>query len=127
MRIYLSASFVAQKRLRPIRDILWTKGHHVVSTWLDEQVQPPAMAQDVFHRKLGTKDIAEIVSCDLFIYDGIEPSTSGGRDTELGVALGRFQHCQVWGVGLTTLNPFRVLMDQRFETWDELLGVLSDA
>jgi hypothetical protein len=79
------------------------------------------MSQAVFYQKLGMKDIAEIVSCDLFIYDGLEPSTSGGRDTELGVALGRFQHCQIWAVSLQKRNPFTTLADRQFDSWDALL------
>lgn len=127
VKIYISASFTAQRRLRSLRDDLWNKGHDVVSTWLDEQVMPAGMDQGTFFRKVGVKDVAEVASCDMLIYDGTEPSTSGGRDVELGIALGRFQHCQIWTVAVTKDNPFNLLADRRFATWEELLEAIPHA
>ena len=120
MRIYISASWVAQKRLRPHRDELWKMGHIVTSTWLDETEQPAGMPTPAFKKKLGIKDITEITDADLLINDLLEPSTSGGRDVEYGVALGRHQRCQTWIVG-TPVSPFHFLADSVFTTWDEVL------
>lgn len=125
MKIYISAGFTARERLRPIRDALWAMGHEVVSSWLDETAQPASMPRDVFFKKLGIKDVAEVQSADLLISDHLEPSTSGGRDIEMGVALGRHQHIQVWMVGEPPrLSPFHLLADERFEDWEACLDYL---
>jgi len=120
MRIYVSASFVAQKRLRPVRDALWAMGHIVTSSWLDETEQPAGMPRAAFMGKLGVKDIAEITEADLLINDLGEPSTTGGRDIEYGIALGRHQRCQVWIVGVPRA-PFHYLADRIFPDWDKAL------
>ena len=126
MKIYLSAGFAARNHLRPIRDRLWSMGHEVVSTWLDETARPAAMGLSVFHRKLGLKDFAEVAAADLLISDHLEPSTSGGRDIEFGIALGRFQHIQVWIVGTPPkVSPFHELADARFPTWEACLAELG--
>jgi len=101
-------------------------GHEVVSSWLDETAQPDAMPRDVFFKKLAIKDVAEVQSADLLISDHIEPSTSGGRDIEFGIALARHQHIQVWIVGPpSSLSPFHLLADARFTDWNECLAYLK--
>jgi len=122
MKVYISAGFTSQKRLRQYRDELWKMGHQVVSSWLDETAIPEGMDTVAFGRKLAVKDIAEIVAADVFVSDNHEPSTTGGLYIELGVALGRFQHIQVWEVGPHGRSPFHELMDRRFESWDDLLN-----
>lgn len=124
MKIYVSAGFTSQKRLQPLAASLWAKGHQVTSTWLHETTRPESMPGDAFNKKLGIKDIAEIQACDLLISDRFEPSTSGGLYVEMGVALGRFQHCQVWIVGPVQANPFDALADRTFTSWDEMVGAL---
>lgn len=124
MKIYLAASFDSRFTLRPIRDQLWKMGHDVVSTWLDESVPPPGMSTEVFNRKLGLKDLAESASADLVIVDLLEPSTTGGRYVEYGLALGRFQRQMVWLVGLAQ-GVFHYLADERFNSWDECLAHLE--
>src|SRR5689334_21956361 len=126
MKIYISAGFTARERLRPIRDRLWSMDHEVVSSWLDETAQPELMSRETFYRKLGMKDVAEVISADLLISDHLEPSTSGGRDIEFGVAPGRHQHCQLWIVGdPPRLSPFHLLADERFPDWEQALALLS--
>lgn len=122
MKVYISASFTSQKRLRQYRDELWKMGHQVVSSWLDETAIPANMSPDAFIRKLAVKDIAEIVAADVLISDNHEPSTSGGMFIEMGVALGRFQHIQVWTVGPKGRSPFHELADRHFDTWEECLA-----
>jgi hypothetical protein len=99
-------------------------GHDVVSTWLDEAIPPPGMSKSTFDRKLGLKDLAESASADLVIVDLLEPSTTGGRYVEYGLALGRFQRQSVWLVGPLE-GVFHYLADASFETWDECLYFLE--
>jgi len=122
VKVYISSGFTAQKRLRQYRDELWKMGHQVVSSWLDETAVPEGMDTAVFGRKLAVKDIAEIVAADVFISDNFDKTTTGGLFIELGVALGRFQHIQIWEVGPHGRSPFHELVDHRFETWEDLLA-----
>ena len=119
MKIYIGASFSSRNRLRPIRDKLWSLGHEVVSSWLDEVAKPAPMTQKEFYKKLAIKDIAELKSADLVIVDVIDPSTTGGRDTELGLALGSFSQKQVYLVG-TPKCVFHELVDAQFKDWPSL-------
>lgn len=126
MKIYISAGFTARERLRPFRDSLWTLGHEVVSTWLDETAKPSGMEKLDFYRKLSIKDMAEIQSAHLLICDHLEPSTSGGRDIEYGLALGRHQHMQLWIVGAPApLSPFHTLADRTFTDWQTCVAHLE--
>ena len=122
MKVYISAGFTSQKRLRQHRDELWKMGHQVISSWLDETAMPEGMDAAAFGKKLAVKDIAEIVAADVLISDTFEPSTTGGLFVELGVALGRFQHMQVWVVGPNGRSPFHQLADRHFADWPELLA-----
>ena len=125
MKIYIAASFTSRPRLRPIRDRLWEFGHEVTSTWLDEVAKPENMTGNEFFKKLAIKDISELKSANLVIVDLLDPSTSGGRDTELGIALGSFASKQIYLVGKPT-SVFHQLVDQTFENWDGCLEVLKE-
>ena len=124
MKIYIAASFDSRLRLRPIRDELWHMGHEVVSTWLDEVAKPENLTQDEFYKKLAIKDISELKSANLVIIDLFDRSTSGGRDTELGLALGSFATKQIYLVG-TPSSVFHQLVDRKFENWNQVLGDLK--
>ena len=115
MKIYLSASFTQRLKIRPVRDKLWSLGHNVVSTWLDETVRPDFLTEHEWQRKLAEKDRAEVLSADLFIMDADGIST--GKAVELGLALGQFHTKLVWIVG----NPkhiFHHLVDEIFIDWE---------
>ena len=104
--------------MRPIRDRIWSLGHEVVSTWLDEVKHPETMDTETFYKKLALRDLAEIRSADLIIIDTIDETPRGGREVELGFALGRFQGIEIWVVG-PMRNVFHRLADGVFDTWDD--------
>lgn len=95
-------------------------GHEVVSTWLDEVAKPEGMEEREFHRTLAIKDIAEVFSADCIILDLDEPSTTGGRSVEWGVALAPRQAKLKYVVGLNRYGVFYQLADQQFTNWDQL-------
>lgn len=117
MRIYLAGFFDTRARMRPIRDRIWALGHEVVSTWLDEVKHPETMDTETFYKKLALRDLAEIRSADLIIVDTIDETPRGGREVELGFALGRFQGIEIWTVG-PMRNVFHRLADEIFDDWD---------
>lgn len=124
MRIYISGSFAARERLRPLRDRLFDLGHDVMASWLDEVAKPEHMDQAVFDRKLAIKDLVEAGGADLLIQDTLTLSTTGGSYTEWGIGLGRFQRQLLWLVG-PIKNVFHHLGDRYFETWDALFLALA--
>lgn len=86
----------------------------------------------VFNRKLAIKDFTEISAADLLIVDTLEPlqtieatSSGGGREVEVGYALGQFQRKEVWRVG-PPRNVFHYLVDRAFEDWDACLLALTE-
>ena len=125
MKIYIASFFDDRHRLRPHADVLWAKGHEVVSTWLNEVARAENMTTEEFWRKLAIKDLAEINACDALILDTFSVTPRGGREVELGFALGRFQSKLVYLVG-PVRNVFHTLVDRKFDTWDALLATIPD-
>lgn len=119
MKIYIAGFFDAQARLRGMRDKVTEIGHVVVSSWLDETA-----AQSPEYDKwtgYALRDYAEIGMCDLLICDTFDVAERGGREVELGYALGRQK--QAWVVG-PKRNVFHYTV-RNFETWPRVLEVLS--
>jgi hypothetical protein len=125
MKIYVAGSFSSQKRLRLDSHRLWELGHEVTSTWLGEVAKPESMRQMVFDHKLALKDLCEVSAADLVIVDTIQRSSTGGSDTELGYALGAFQHKMVWTIG-PIRSIFHHLADMHFASWDECIEFIKD-
>ena len=126
MRIYIAAKLSDRMRLRAIREELFKLGHECVSTWLDEVAKPEAMDMRTFLRKLAVKDLTEIRAADLLILDTLSPLSAGGgggREFEVGFAIGQWHHKDVWRVGPGN-NAFHELVDRAFATWDDCLSAL---
>ena len=123
MKIYLAASFQAQRRIRPLRDKLFSMGHTVISSWLEENMVPAGMSQEIFDRQLAVKDLQEVKCADIIIVDTMEPSTTGGRYAELGFSLA--QPMLKYHVGPIN-SIFERLVDVHFDTWDECFEYFED-
>lgn len=125
IKVYIASFFDTRARIRPYADKLWERGHEVVSTWLNEVGRAEGMTTEEFWKKLAVKDLAEVNAADLLILDTADVTPRGGREVELGFALGRFQSKSVWLVG-PVRNIFHTLVDRRFANWDELMAVVPD-
>ena len=123
MKVYIAASFVAQKRLRPIRDKLWSLGHEVVGSWLDEVARPEGMSQEIFDKQLAIKDLTEVAKADCIILDTTEESTTGGRMVEWGYALGQAKLRYLVG---KPHSIFEHLADRIFSSWEEVYTHFSE-
>jgi len=121
MKVYIASFFDTRNRIRPYADELWKRGHEVVSTWLNETSRPEGMTTDEFWKKLAIKDLAEINAADLLILDTIDVTPRGGREVELGFALGRFQGKSIYMVG-PVRNVFHMLVDRRYDSYEALLA-----
>jgi hypothetical protein len=125
VKIYIASFFDTRNRIRPYADKLWSMGHEVVSTWLNEVARPEGMTTEEFWKKLAVKDLAEINAADLLILDTIDVTPRGGREVELGFALGRFQTKSIYMVG-PIRNVFHTLVDRRYDDYDSLLRDLPN-
>lgn len=121
MRVYIAGYFDTRQRLQTPANFLWRMGHEIVSTWLQEVAKIPGMTYDEFYKKLAIKDIAEINAADLIIVDTIDVTPRGGREVELGYALGQHQRKLIYIVG-PERNVFHKLADRRFDNWEECVA-----
>ena len=125
MKVYIASFFDTRARIRPYADEFWKRGHEVVSTWLNETSRPEGMTTDEFWKKLAIKDLAEINAADLLVLDTIDVTPRGGREVELGFALGRFQGKSIYMVG-PVRNVFHMLVDRKFDSYEDLMKQIPD-
>lgn len=125
MKIYVSGTFSDQVRLREKAATLFSMGHQVTGTWLNEVKQPAHMTEKDWFTALAVKDLAEVAAADCIILDNDGSSTSGGRYTEWGFALGRFNMLKIV-VGQNHYGVFLQLADKLFTNWDEVFQYLKE-
>ena len=122
LKIYVAGTFSDQADLREQADRLWKMGHEVTGSWLNETKKPDSMPQGLYWKKLAIKDACEIYRADIIIQDNRQ--SSGGKNVEWGIAVGQFQHKQLWLVGTPT-NVFQELADFQFNDWNHLFEYLE--
>lgn len=120
MRIYIAGWFGAQSRLRSIRDLVKDAGHEVVGTWLDEETDS---SDDLKRREYAKRDLYEIGLAQLLLVDTFDPSSTGGREVELGYAMRSGIHTGIIG---PKRNVFHHVTDRYFTGWDVALEWLRD-
>ena len=116
--IYLASNWDSKPRMRALRDQIQLRGHTVLSSWLDDPttdyvVDSPADAR---------KDLYEILEAELLICDTAEASTTGGREVEIGFAMGWER--PFWIVG-PARNIFHTLAARHFTNWVDALRALD--
>jgi len=122
MKIYIAGSFEDQKALRPHAESLWSLGHEVTGSWLNEVARPVYLDKATYWRKLAIKDAAEVYEADMIILDNRR--SSGGKNTEWGIGIGQHQKKLLWLVGEPS-TVFHELCDKQFATWAECLAELK--
>lgn len=125
MKIYVSGTYNAQKRLRERASELFHLGHKITGSWLQESTKPEVLSEKDWHRQLAVKDLAEVAAADCIILDLDGASSSGGRYVEWGFALGRFDMLKIT-VGENDWGVFNRLADLHFKDWDELLTYFKE-
>lgn len=138
MRIYLAARYSRREELCGYRDQLRALGHVVTSRWLnwnhqisdDEISCPGSVTQNESFTVEDLDDLLEANCVISFTEPPRQPSSNrGGRDVELGIAIGR-RDCYVTTPRIVVVGPrenvFRFLpYIEHFESWDAALGCLS--
>lgn len=127
MKIYVSGTFTAQKRLRILAAKLWDLGHEITGSWLHETTKPPALSHEQWLRRLGEKDTAEVMASDCLVLDLFGDSTTGGRYTELGIALHPRDRKLIYTVGPRSKGCFPALADMHFDSWSALIKYVKEA
>lgn len=132
MKIYVSGTFTDQARLRLEAIKLLGEGHEVTGSWLQESKKPEQLSYDEWMFHLATKDVAEVFAADCIICDLDNPSTSGGRYVEWGVAChprSTMLRFTVGGAihkeGSYVYGCFNHLAHKTFRNWDEVHAYLK--
>ena len=126
MRVYIAARLSQRPELHSIRKRLWDLGHEVVSTWIGEGGDYQRDPRDA--KKIAIRDMCQISMADLIILDTTSPISyngGAGREFEYGFAIGQYQYKDIYRVGPAN-NAFHFLVDESFETWDELLEFMGE-
>jgi hypothetical protein len=121
MRVYIAGRFEDRPRLRTVRIRLQAAGHEVVSSWLDESDDALAERPDDTATGIARRDLHEIAQADLLAVDTFYPADRGGREVELGYALGI-------GVSAIVVGPARNVFHwivPRYAGWHEVEEALE--
>lgn len=122
MRIYVASFFNTRERLREPVKRIEKSGHIIYSKWLAEFRSAPdattTTADYTDDELLGfaLRDIAEIRLSDLLICDTADVTPRGGREVEVGLAIGF--GVPVWVVG-PLRNVFHWTAERRFDSWED--------
>ena len=127
MKIYIGGSFAARQRIQNEAKYLIDSGHVVLSRWYNEDDAIEKIWDQNFGGRaaeaMAMGDAYDILEADIVIIDTIEKSTSGGRDTELGMALMRSlvgRPLRVIHIGPYG-NIFQNLAREHYGSWAEML------
>lgn len=125
MKIYVAGSFAGRDRIRQEAETL-KRRHIVLSHWYDddyfvEKQWDKNMGGDVAGA-MAMIDAMQIQQSDMVILDTLEPSTTGGRDSELGIVLGlQFmgRPIEIYQIG-PVCNIFQTLIrNKRYSSWED--------
>ena len=122
MRVYLASNWESQARLVALVSRVDGGSHEVVSSWLwEEPGQGFRVLSEMQCVEKAHRDLGEILTADLVIVDTLEETQSGGREVELGFAVGKHP---VWLVG-PCRNIFHQVTTRQFVDWDSCLDALG--
>lgn len=138
LRVYIAGFFDTKDRLHPVRDALTSLGYVVTSTWLDEvqtDVAPGKVSTTIaeaLEKYKGTKhedylsyavrDVKDIDRSDFLIVDTFDITPRGGREVEVGYAIGTGKPFFVVG---PERNVFHKLAKDTFSSWDSAIEFLK--
>ena len=129
--IYVAGKYISKERLRLWRQLLRDMDYNVSSSWLDETLtesfddssMPPPYYQNVATEPQmlanAKMDMDEVLAADTIVLDTLDPSETGGREVELGLALGKGADFVLVG---PKRNIFHHLAGLQFDTWDDLMA-----
>lgn len=122
---YIAGKYTAKDRIARERAHMQRLGFTVLSSWLDEvyESDDDTRVTDDIRRDNAQRDYIEVMEATAFIIDTFDESNTGGREVELGLALGAYKTC--YRVG-PYRNVFHTLVDHAFESWEGLYAHLEE-
>ena len=129
MRVYIAAKWEAHDMIQNVvKPRLESLGYTIVSEWHDmtkhraERVSLPydeQMKNKGWMLEEAYKDLRHIDLCDVVIVDQTIPSSTGGREVEIGYIYGKGKNFCLIG---PRRNPFHWLAVTHYETWEDLFN-----
>ena len=130
MNVYLSGSFSGRERVAKEAARLELYGYNVLSWWFNhdhfvEKAWDGNFKGDIA-KTMAHCDFNQLLQAELFILDTIDKSSTGGSDTELGMALIRaiYQKIHLVHIG-PNRNIFQALVYEHYDSWDEFFNKLD--
>ena len=127
-KVYIAGSYSGRKRIGEEAIKLSQRGFTILSRWLDdndfiEQAWDSNFGGRVAET-MAMSDTFAIFNADLVILDTIDKSSTGGSDTELGIALTRELDRKVHIVHIGPYrNIFQTLVKEHYPTWNAFFTV----
>jgi len=119
-KIYLAGSFHGAERIYEMAEDLEALGHTITGIWFQPHDPIEKMWDGNFGGRIAEvmalRDLSGIDRCDILIIDTLEPSSSGGRNVELGYALAKNKRIILVGEPTTI---FFSLIRESYENWDQ--------
>jgi nucleoside 2-deoxyribosyltransferase len=120
MKIYVAASFNSRDRIRDEIEELEEIGHVITGVWFQEEDPIEKLWDGNFGGRvaevMALRDFNAIERAEVMIIDTLDPSTSGGRNVELGWALAKGKRIILVGPPTTI---FFALIRETYDTWEE--------
>jgi len=116
-KIYIASFYDTRDRLRPIIGLLESWGYTVTSRWIRYQEDVKPAEEDL--GKYAQRDFDDIDDADILVLDTLDETPRGGREVELGYAIGKKE--------IMIVGPKRNVFHRLFVTykdWPSLLLVL---
>ena len=130
IKVYIAGSFAGRKRIALEAAWLENFGFEVLSKWFDEvffleKAWDQNFGGDVA-KTMAQVDFTQILQADLLILDTVDKSSTGGSDTELGMALIREYERKIRIVHIGPYrNIFQTLVREHYESWALFINSLD--
>jgi hypothetical protein len=129
MRIYLAAKYSRNPEMRVLRDVLETRGHVVISRWINGNHELTDINNDLEYARFAQEDFEDLCRSHVVLWFSepkkIEGRNRGGRHVEFGLAL-------AWGIRIIVIgrkeNTFHWLPEvEHVEDFSSALNALGVA
>ena len=120
MKIYVAASFNSVTRIQDEVEELEERGHTITGVWFQGNDPLERIWDGNFGGRIAEvmslRDLNGIDRADLMIIDTLDPSSSGGRNVELGYAIAKNKRLVLIGEPTTI---FFALVREAYPNWKE--------
>jgi hypothetical protein len=120
--IYLAGKTSDRFRLRRVKRALDAVGYNVCASWLAKAMDyADARCTPEHMRAEAPRDLHEVRECDIFVIDTLSETVTGGRESELGMAIAFGK--RLWRVG-PARQVFHHDVHESWTSWKKCLREL---